>query len=415
MVQAQVLRALMSSNVWKTYGETLQEEDFDSVHGPVFAAIAAFHRKYPTLRRMTLATLQAEMPEDRKLAKRIGKADIPDTPDLVLDGVRQFAMNAHFVRVLQAHTQEYQNGTVNVDAMQAALAEIARQFAAANTSISMNQTPYSRLYDPASTEHALPMPVRELTRILDGGPAAGELMTVLAPPDGGKSMFLINLTRHAWESGKVVVHVTLETTPHQFTQRLYCSLAKRRIITLQNNPWAFNQLRRQMSRKGGDVELIDGSSIPLSVADMERACEEALRKNDGRLDALIIDYGDLLKSPKKFSSARDEQQLVWQELCRLSKQLKIPVITASQLNRSGAQAKTADMTHVAESWAKATHSQIVVSIERDDIQKSRGEATLRILKTKKSGGYGIVPCVFDTKTCRVETGAGLPGLLGRRS
>lgn len=401
MTQAQVLRALMDRRVFNMFANSIPADSFDEPFVEVFQVIRDYFDSYDS-ERLTKDDL-AGLATSSSAVDSVLRAKIPKSPDLVVENVRRFAVNATMMGVFQDFADSFQNGKVDVDVIQGKMTEIQKRFAVIADGIDVERTPFNDIFEQEHHERIFPMPVEELNDRLDGGPTAGELLTVLAPPDGGKTQFLINAARNGSEQGKQILYFTLETTPTQWIQRYYCSCFGRGIRTVMEHQDAIVKYQRWLRKiAGGGIRLYDGSDREMRISDMQRAAEQIVESGK-RVDTVIIDYGDLVRSARRYTSQHAEQQEVWREACRMAKHLSIPVIIASQLNRQGAGAgSSADLTHVAQSWAKATDSQICILVDRSPADKQRGTAALRILKTKKSGGYASVQCIFDTKRCIVK-------------
>lgn len=400
MKQAEVLKALCHKNVWNTYASLLDADAFDPPYARVFTAIGEFHKKYPDKPQASAKNLRP-FTESKALAS-LYRAVIPDDPDVVLDAVRQYILNTNIVDLFKDFAEKFETGKVDLDVLQADLTEMQRTFARQADGVDVTRVKVDDVWSDDVLTRVCPLPVPELSNRMEGGPAAGELLTVLAPTDGGKSMFLINMARHAAECGKVVLYVTLETQLPQLMMRFYCSMSNhtktwvlnhRDYIDDEYNPW--------LAECGGEIRVIDASDKEMTVADILRAADR-FRESKGRLDALIIDYGDLVRSSRRYRAMREEQNLVWEELRRCAKLLNVPIITASQANRSGTASGKVGIIHVAEAWGKATGSDLVVIIDRDERDISRNVAHLRIVKTKREGGYATVECIFNSYRCRVE-------------
>lgn len=400
MKQAQVLRALFDRRVWSAYGASMSEDDFDDVHVDVFRLIKRFYKKYPNKERIRKGSLR--LLGAATALRAVESVKLPVDIDVVLEGVREHALNMSIVGVVSEFAKEHAEGTINLDALLSDLNDVRRSFSTRETGHNITRTSFWDMYRPENLEHAFPLPVRELTARLDGGPCAGELLTVIAGTDIGKTMFLINAARHATECGMRIVYVTLETTAHNWSQRYWCSVMSRKFSTVLRNIDTYEDTYKQwLKAQGGELHFVDASDKELKVADIHRIAERMIEQQ-GPIDGIIVDYGDLVRSAHHYNSTRDEQREVWKELRRVAKVLNCPIITASQLNRLGAGAKQAELIHVAECWSKATDSDIVMLVQRSEYEKQRHTANVKILKTKKSGGYASVECLFNTARCRVE-------------
>jgi len=82
--------------------------------------------------------------------------------------------------------------------------------------------------------------------------------------------------------------------------------------------------------------------------------------------AVLVDYLDRLNSNQKAKEERHLLGFVTDELKHISIKLKVPVITASQLNREGHKSETKDITHMSESWQKVQNADAVLLFSKID-------------------------------------------------
>lgn len=387
-------------------------EDLESDHQPIFEAIQAFYEKYPAKMTITRRALSVFVePKDRGELKAICHCTVPREDEQQHDAVRTFAQLREQTRLIQEMSDDISKGKLDSDKIMSMLSEVQQKYAPQTELVSLNKISFKKatrvLY-----QGAVPTPSKTLTKLLDGGPSAGELMLFLTATDGGKTMTLVNYARNLAELGHKVLFVTCESPIQQIVSRWMCSAAQKPMTYFYKqhedgsvgeyteHGLAFvRRYRKWLESVGGEIQVMDKSDEDCRVADVVVAAERYRRDNNFTFSTLIIDHCDDLRSVRGYEpgSVREVRE-VCVELCRATKSLGVPIITASQLNRQGMKAGSdADITDVAEGFAKATKSQIVVFINRQREHKHAECAELRILKTKKSGGYGSVEVVFNTK------------------
>jgi replicative DNA helicase len=241
-------------------------------------------------------------------------------------------------------------------------------------------------------------PSSELSAAFDGGMVAGQLTTVLARTDGGKTMFVINCGRHCVQQGLNVLHCTHETTKIEVLRRYDCSFSNHSWNWVKTHSNKMRQILAKVKKQRGSLTIEDFSTTEASVIEIRISAERMVR-DCGRLDLIIVDYGDLVRSSRHYDSKRDEHRLVWQELRRLAKRFSCPVITGTQSNRLGAGAKIPELTHMGESWAKATDSDAVIILHAP-VGENRALAI--VAKTKRIGNYSQIPIIFLRKKCYIR-------------
>lgn len=206
----------------------------------------------------------------------------------------------------------------------------------------------------------------------------GDLVIVAARPAMGKTAFTLNMALKNVELGKGVIIFSLEMPSEQLMLRL---LSAKTSISLQN-------LRKgdlddmQWSRLTAALEDLrtkklfvdDGGSVNINQL---RARVRKLASNpDNKISMVIIDYLQLMTG----SGAGKDRHLEVSEISRglkmLARELKIPVIALSQLNRGleNRPDKRPMLSDLRESGAIEQDADIIMFVYRDDVYKEREEA-----------------------------------------
>jgi hypothetical protein len=128
---------------------------------------------------------------------------------------------------------------------------------------------------------------------------------------------------------------------------------------------------------------------------------------DHKPDMVIIDYVDYLKAPSKsrFTERKDEIDDVFIATKGLAKELKIPILTPSQVNRMGAKDDVIEGDKAAGSYDKMMVADICLSLSRKKEDKVLGTGRIHVMKNR----YGMDGMTYDAK---VDTNNGHIEILG---
>jgi replicative DNA helicase len=226
------------------------------------------------------------------------------------------------------------------------------------------------------------------------------LIIVAARPSMGKSSLLGDFALHsANRAGQPVVIFSLEMSRHEMVQRFLSSEARvdsQRIRrgSLQEQDWT--RLSAALGRLAEAPIFIDDSAN-VTLMEMRAKCRR-LKARHG-LGLIIIDYLQLMQSPRKSENRQQEVSEISRSLKILARELKVPVLCASQLNRgveyrSDKRPLLADLR---ESGSIEQDSDLVMFLYRDEVYnpdtESRGEAEL-ILAKHRNGPTGSVRLAF---------------------
>ncbi|MCC7345576.1 MAG: replicative DNA helicase [Deltaproteobacteria bacterium] len=189
------------------------------------------------------------------------------------------------------------------------------------------------LYENRSAVTGVPTGYKELNRIT-AGLQRSDLIIVAGRPSMGKTAFALNLaTNAALETKQAVAVFSLEMSKEQLVQRMLCSEArvdssKLRGGFLKQGDWT------RLIKAAGDLSqapLYIDDTPALSVLEMRAKCRRL--KKEREVGLIVVDYLQLMRSDVTESREREISDIS-RSLKALAKELHVPVIALSQLNRS---------------------------------------------------------------------------------
>jgi replicative DNA helicase len=150
---------------------------------------------------------------------------------------------------------------------------------------------------------------------------------------------------------------------------------------MNDDDWA--RLARRMSEVA-DAPLFIDDSPNMSLMEIRAKCRRLKQRND--LKFVIIDYLQLMSSPKRVENRQQEVSDMSRSLKLLAKELEVPVIALSQLNRGPEQRtdKKPLLSDLRESGSIEQDSDVVILLHREDAYEREspraGEADLIVAK-----------------------------------
>lgn len=170
-----------------------------------------------------------------------------------------------------------------------------------------------------------------------GGFRPGALYVVAARPGVGKSVVALQIARTLAEHGPVGF-VSLEMPEHEIQKRLVSSMGTVSMESLMNQQMTDTDWKSMALAASGirELELFvrDDLQSPMQAVSFARTLH---RK--GRMQALVIDYLQLMRTGEQHESRTREVEAMTGGFKQLAQRLDIPVVLLSQLNRQGAQRK----------------------------------------------------------------------------
>ena len=236
---------------------------------------------------------------------------------------------------------------------------------------------------------------------LTNGLHGGQMVVLAARPGAGKSTMALDICRSASiRHGLTSAVFSLEMSRNEITMRLLSAearvaLHKMRSGTLSDQDW--NSLARTMTSVSEAPLFIDDSPN-LSMMEIRAKCRRLKQRNQLRL--VVIDYLQLMTSGKKVESRQQEVSEFSRSLKLLAKELDVPVIAVSQLNRGPEQRtdKKPQLSDLRESGSIEQDSDIVVLLHREDMYEREspraGEADFIVAK-HRNGPTATVTVAFQ--------------------
>ncbi len=236
---------------------------------------------------------------------------------------------------------------------------------------------------------------------MTSGLQPSDLVIVAGRPSMGKTTFAMNIAEHIAIKSKLPVLIfSMEMPGEAIVMRLLSSLCRidqLRIRTgkLQDEDWP--RISSTVSMLSEAPLFIDDAPA-LSPAEL-RARARRLAKEQGQLGLIIIDYLQLMQVPGFNENRTAEISEISRALKSLAKELKVPVMALSQLNRSLEQRadRRPVMSDLRESGAIEQDADLIAFIYRDEVYNEntpdKGTAEIIIAK-QRNGPIGKVRLTF---------------------
>ena len=245
----------------------------------------------------------------------------------------------------------------------------------------------------------IPTPWPVMTESFQGGWGPGDLAIVFGNPGGGKSWTMVAAAAHAVQQGHNVIYYTLELGEDYVGKRFDCYFTGYSIDEVNNHRDKVEEIVSKLPGKLIVKEYAPKSATVTTIKSHIQKCEDM----DFKADMVIIDYVDYLRGPsKKFSERKDEIDDVFVAVKGLAKDLKIPVLTPSQVNRMGAKDQIIEGDKAAGSYDKLMVADIAISLSRQKEDKVNGTGRFHIMKNRYGMDGMTYNALVDTNNGHIE-------------
>ena len=249
----------------------------------------------------------------------------------------------------------------------------------------------------------IPTPWPVLNDNIQGGWGPGDLIIVFGNPGGGKSWTMVAAAAHAVQLGFNVNYYTLELGEDYVGKRFDCYYTGHGIEDVNKHR---SEVEGIVSKLPGKLIVKEYPPKAASIMTIKSHIQKCIDMGH-KPDMIVIDYVDYLRAPSKskYTERKDEIDDVFIATKGLAKELQIPILTPSQVNRMGAKDDVIEGDKAAGSYDKIMVADICLSLSRKKEDKVLGTGRVHVMKNR----YGMDGMTYDAK---VDTNNGHIEFLG---
>ncbi|ACM20104.1 replicative DNA helicase [Geotalea daltonii FRC-32] len=257
---------------------------------------------------------------------------------------------------------------------------------------------------------------------LDGMTAGfqrGDLIIIAGRPSMGKTAFALNIAQHAAIHGDPrcpAAVFSLEMSKEQLVTRLLCSESRVDASRVRTGHFQETDWPKLIKAAGAlhDAKIFIDDTPAISVLEMRSKCRRMKAEHD--IGLIVVDYLQLMRGSSNPESRQQEISEISRSLKALAKELDVPVVALSQLNR-GLESRTDKrpmMSDLRESGAIEQDADIIMFVYRESVYCEKcknkeqtceeshvGKAEI-IIGKQRNGPIGIVDLAFLGEHTRFE-------------
>jgi replicative DNA helicase len=279
-----------------------------------------------------------------------------------------------------------------------------------------------RMYENREVVTGVPTGFRDLDTVT-AGLQPSDLIVLAARPSMGKTALALNIAAYAATEAvprRGVAFFSLEMSKEQLVLRLLCSearvdSAKARAGYLAERD--FPKLAQAAARLSEAPIFVDDSSDTTPIT-LKAKCRRLARERAGNLGLVVVDYLQLMRASRPGESREKEIAEISRSLKALAKELKLPVVALSQLNR---QVETRPdrrplLADLRESGAIEQDADVIAFIYREEMYKGKdskepGVAEIIVAK-QRNGPTDTVKLTYVSQYTRFENYAPADSVYG---
>lgn len=218
----------------------------------------------------------------------------------------------------------------------------------------------------------------------------------------GKSIFLGNIAKNIADQGRTVLLISLEMSELVYAKRITTNLTQIPIRSLHRRTDDIEDTVKQYCQDNKSARILVKEFPPSTISCRHiKGYVKKLIDRGVKIDAIVIDYVNLLKSDVGTNSY-ERIKYATEELRALSYVYECPIITATQLNRSGYSEVNPGLDTVGESYGLAATADAIFSIWREEEDIEAGVIKLGVMKNRFGENYGSVAMEIDYDTLTLK-------------
>ena len=236
-------------------------------------------------------------------------------------------------------------------------------------------------------ENKIPFDLDIFNKITNGGVEPKTLTMFLAGPHVGKTLMKCHLAGNNLYMGKNVLYITNEMEEEKLAKRIDCNLLDIPIDDMDT--YSLETYRKRIERvKGQTRGKLIFKEYPTTAGNVNnfRALLNELRlKRNFQPDIIYVDYLNNMASSRIKRGATNMYEYikaVGEELRGLAVEFKVPIITSTQVNRSGFKSSNLDMDDVAESFGSAFTADAIFALSAPEEMIDAGQILVKQLKNR---------------------------------
>ena len=227
-----------------------------------------------------------------------------------------------------------------------------------------------------------------MNKITNGGLPRKTLNVILAGTGVGKSLFMCHCAAANLDMGYNVLYITLEMAEERIAERIDANLLNVTLDELKTIPKDYydKKFEKIKARTKGKLIIKEYPTACAGSANFRHLLNELKIKKNFHPDIIYIDYINICTSSRlKNSAAGDSYTLVKsiaEELRGLAVEFNLPIVSATQVNRSGFSNSDFDLENTSESFGLPMTVDFMIGLIKTDELESLNQILVKQLKTR---------------------------------
>ena len=245
----------------------------------------------------------------------------------------------------------------------------------------------------------------------------GEMIIVAGRPSMGKTTFVLNVAEHLGIHEKIpLAFFSLEMSRSLLAERFLCSASGVDAQAVRKGMLSTDHYQKLIEACGvlSETPIYIDDTSALTPLEMRAKCRRL--KNLYGIECVMVDYIGLMHLGSRVESRQQEIGTISRYLKALARELNVPVVVLSQLNRGveGREGNRPRMSDLRESGSIEQDADVIMLLHREDyyhrgdLEWEKTNTAEVIVAKQRNGPTGTVPLVFREECTRFENASHIP-------
>ena len=238
-------------------------------------------------------------------------------------------------------------------------------------------------------ETRIPFDLEMLNKITGGGLTSKTLNVLMAAPGAGKTLAMCHMAAGYMTAGLNVLYITLEMSEERISERIDANLMNVAMADIESmGKNIYDKKIEDIQKKTvGKLIVKEYPTVQAGAGHFRHLVKELEMKRNFKADVVFIDYINLCQSMiYKGANVNSYEKIksIAEELRGLAVELVVPIVTATQINRSGSASSDVSMEDVAESFGLPATADLFLALIRTDALDELNQIMVKQLKNRYS-------------------------------
>jgi replicative DNA helicase len=237
-----------------------------------------------------------------------------------------------------------------------------------------------------NTTFKIPFDLKTLNEATKGGVEKATLNVLMAGPHAGKTLAMCHFASYYLTSGKNVLYITLEMRAEKIAYRIDQNLMNITADDLDvlSLPMFLGKIDKLKTQTIGKLKIKEYPAGSVHVNNFRALLTELQNKQNFKPDVIIVDYLNLCASSRLKMSENTYSYVksISEEIRALSQEYDIPIWSATQLNREGADSSDPGMSHTSESFGLPATVDLLWALVRNKELDKVGQIMVKQIKNR---------------------------------